>query len=820
VSAKGDEDELLRSVALQNANSILAARQRAERRREAYLAEAQRLSHTGSFGWTVSTGEINWSDETYRIFQYDRATTPTVDLVLQRVHPEDVVFVKQTIDRASQDARDFDHQYRLVMPDGSVKHVHVVAHALSDESGGTEFVGAVMDVTAAKQAEGRIRQIIDTIPAHAWSALPDGSVDFVNQRFVDFTGRPIGELLAWGWGSVCHPDDLPGYLDSWRAALAAGEPMESEVRVRAREGDYRWLLIRNAPLRDEMGNIVKWHGTAIDIEDRKRAEVLLAGEKRLLEMIARGDSRALILDALCRLVEELATGSLSSILLLEADTNRLWHGAASSLPRPYVDAIDGSVIGPTTGSCGTAAYRAEPVIVSDIATDPLWADYRDLALAHGLRACWSTPILSSEGRVFGTFAVYYREPRSPTPQDHGVIEQITHLASIAIEREQAEEKLRRSEAHLHDAQRLGHMGSWASNDSSGAFFASRELLRIFGRDPDEKKTTREMLREHIHPDDLAPFREMASKARREKAGYEFDFRIVLPDGSIRHCHNVAHPVFDDSGVLVEYVGTTLDVTERKRADEERERAEERLRQAQADLARVSRVTTMGELTASLAHEVNQPIAAAVTNASACVRWLAAGPPDLEEARAAARRSVKDGTRAAEIISRIRLLFKKGTPQRELVDVNEVIREMIALLRSEATRYSISVGTELSSNLPQILGDRVQLQQVLMNLIMNSIDAMKDVDGARELVVKSQRGENEQVLVSVSDTGVGLPPQQADQIFNAFFTTKPDGTGMGLSISRSIVESHGGRLWAAGNSPRGASISLSLPINVDAWRQHT
>jgi PAS domain S-box-containing protein len=596
--------------------------------------------------------------------------------------------------------------------------------------------------------------------------------------------------------------------------------MESEVRVRAREGDYRWLLIRNAPLRDEMGNIVKWHGTAIDIEDRKRAEVLLAGEKRLLEMIARGDSRALILDALCRLVEELATGSLSSILLLEADTNRLWHGAASSLPRPYVDAIDGSVIGPTTGSCGTAAYRAEPVIVSDIATDPLWADYRDLALAHGLRACWSTPILSSEGRVFGTFAVYYREPRSPTPQDHGVIEQITHLASIAIEREQAEEKLRRSEAHLHDAQRLGHMGSWASNDSSGAFFASRELLRIFGRDPDEKKTTREMLREHIHPDDLAPFREMASKARREKAGYEFDFRIVLPDGSIRHCHNVAHPVFDDSGVLVEYVGTTLDVTERKRADEERERAEERLRQAQADLARVSRVTTMGELTASLAHEVNQPIAAAVTNASACVRWLAAGPPDLEEARAAARRSVKDGTRAAEIISRIRLLFKKGTPQRELVDVNEVIREMIALLRSEATRYSISVGTELSSNLPQILGDRVQLQQVLMNLIMNSIDAMKDVDGARELVVKSQRGENEQVLVSVSDTGVGLPPQQADQIFNAFFTTKPDGTGMGLSISRSIVESHGGRLWAAGNPPRGASISLSLPINVDAWRQHT
>ena len=814
MSAKGDDSELLRSVALQNANSILALRQRAERRRDAYLAEAQKLSHTGSFGWTVSTGEINWSDETFRIFQYDRATIPTVDLVLRRVHPEDLALVKQTIDRASRDERDFDHEYRLVMPDGSVKHVHVVAHALSDESGGTEFVGAVMDVTAAKQAEGRIRRIIDTIPAHAWSALPDGSVDFVNQRFVDFTGRPIEELVGWEWGSTCHPDDLPGYLRSWRAALATGESMESEVRVRGRDGGYRWLLIRNAPLRDELGNIVKWHGTAIEIEDRKRAEMLLAGEKRLLEMIATGDSRASILDALCRMVEELVNGSLSSILLLEADSNRLRHGAAPNLPRPYVEAIDGCVIGPSAGSCGTAAYRAEPVIVCDIAADPLWADYRDLALPHRLRACWSTPILSSEGMVLGTFAVYYREPRSPNPQDHGVIEQITHLASIAIERQQAEEKLRRSEAHLHEAQRLGQMGSWSSNESSGAFFVSRELLRIVGRDPDEKKSTKEMLREHIHPDDLLPFLELASKARREKTGYEFDFRIVLPDGSIRHCHNVAHPVFDESGALVEYVGTTLDVTERKQADEERERAEEKLRQAQADVARIGRVTTMGELTAALAHEVNQPIAAAVTNANASVRWLAADPPDLDEARAAAARGVRDGMRAAEIISRIRLLFKKGTPQRELVDFNEVIREMVALLRTEATRYSISVGTELAANLPQILGDRVQLQQVLMNLLMNSVDAMKDVEGTRELVVKSQR-ENEQILVSVSDTGVGLPAQQADQIFDAFFTTKPDGTGMGLRISRSIVESHGGRLWAAGNSPRGARVSLTLPTKVDA-----
>src|SRR3984893_12924664 len=248
---------------------------------------------------------------------------------------------------------------------------------------------------------------------------------------------------------------------------------------------------------------------------------------------------------------------------------------------------------------------------------------------------------------------------------------------------------------------------------------------------------------------------------------------------------------------------------------EQKRAEEALRRAQADLAHVNRVTTMGELTSSLAHEVNQPIAAAVINADACLRWLDGNTPNLEEARASAMRIVENGRRAAEIISRIRVLFEKGVLKRELVDVNEVIREMIDLMRGEATRYSISVRAELAADLPKVMGDRVQLQQVVLNLIVNSIDAMKDVHGTRELALKSQRAENEQITVRVSDTGVGLPPQQKDQIFNAFFTTKVHGTGMGLSISRSIVESHSGRLWAADNSPRGASFHVILPTKVEA-----
>jgi PAS domain S-box-containing protein len=334
---------------------------------------------------------------------------------------------------------------------------------------------------------------------------------------------------------------------------------------------------------------------------------------------------------------------------------------------------------------------------------------------------------------------------------------------------------------------------------------SEEWYRIYGFDPENGPPAFEERLERTHPEDRAKWRGAIERAVAEKSDYEVEFRILLPDGSVKHIHTVGHPVLNGSGDLVQFVGSSTDITERKHA-------EESLRQAQTDLAHVSRATTMGELTASLAHEVNQPIAAALTDANTCVRWLARDQPDLKEAREAASRVVKDAKRAAEIVGRIRLLFRKGASQREVVDVNEVIREIIALLLSEVTRYSILVRPELAEDLPQFMGDRVQLQQVMMNLIMNSIDAMKDMDGKRELIIKSQRAENEELMVSVSDTGVGLPSQQAEQIFNAFFTTKVDGTGMGLRISRSIIESHGGRLWAADNSPRGASFCFTLPTN--------
>jgi PAS domain S-box-containing protein len=690
VSTKGDENELLRSVALQNASSILAARRRAERRSETYLAEAQRLSHTGSFGWKPSTDEIIWSEETFRIFQYDQSTKPSVELVLQRVHPEDAARGKQIIESALHDGKDFDLEHRLLMPDGAVKHVHVVAHAERDESGELEFVGAVMDVSDRKRAEEASRrsesnlaeaQKLTHTGSWVWQVAGRDALHLSEEWYRIYGFDPEKGIPTWEQRlRRIHPEDRAKWQEATiDRAIDEKSDYEVEFRIVLPDGTRKYIHAVGHPVLNTSGDLTEFVGSVTDITERKRAEVLLAGEKRLLEMIARGDSRELILEGACLLVEELASGSLCSILLFDPSANCLRHGAAPSLPKIYTEAIDGAVIGPSVGSCGTAAYRAEPVIVSDIATDPLWDDFRDLASAHELRACWSTPILSSARRVLGTFATYYRETRSPSSEEHNVIERITHLASIAIEREQGEEVLR---------------------------------------------------------------------------------------------------------------------------------------QAQADLAHVSRLTTMGELTASLAHEVNQPIAAAVTNANTCLRWLTREHPDVEEARAAALRIVKDATRAADIISRTRLLFKKGTPSRELVDVNEIIREMLFLLRSEAARYNIAVRTELAADLRQLMGDRVQLQQVMMNLIVNSIDAMKDVDGARELTIKSQRVENEHMLVSVSDTGVGLPLQKADQIFKTFFTTKTQGIGMGLSISRSIVESHDGRLWATNNSPVGASFHFTLPTKAE------
>ena len=368
--------------------------------------------------------------------------------------------------------------------------------------------------------------------------------------------------------------------------------------------------------------------------------------------------------------------------------------------------------------------------------------------------------------------------------------------------------LRRSEAYLAEAQRLTHTGSWAWNLRTGELYWSQEVHRIYGLDP-QIKPSWPWFFDQVHPEDRARVEQQARMESTEKdwAVSEIEFRAVLSDGTVKHVHAISYRVTDDSGETAEVIGTIVDVTQRKRAEAERER----LRQLEAGLAHTNRVSMMGEFAASLAHDIKQPIAAAVTDASTSLRWLQRNPPEIEEAREAVSRVVNGVNRAAEIINHLRSLYKKGAPtEREVVDVNEVAWEMLALLRSEANRHSISMNSELAADLPKTKADRVQLQQVFMNLMLNGIEAMKDTGG--ELTINSEATEHEQLLISIKDTGVGLPTKQLDQIFSAFFTTKSQGTGMGLSICRTIIESHGGHLWASANAGKGATFRFTLPTS--------
>jgi PAS domain S-box-containing protein len=669
------------------------------------------------------------------------------------------------------------------------------------------------------------------------------------------------------------------------------------------------------------------------------AEAILVVERRILEMVARGDSLAEILDSLCRFVEEQASGVLASISLLDGD--RLWRGAAPSLPKAYTDAINGMAIGPSAGSCGTAAYGGQPVIVEDIASDPLWSAYCDLALSHSLRACWSTPV-SPQGKVIATFAMYYRKPRRPTEFDQEFVDEITHLAGVAIQHKLAHEKLQRSEAYLAEAEKLTHTGSWAWDvRTQKVLHCSDEMFRIFGLDPLETLPRRKNFRQRVHPEDRDWVDERFERSLREKVDSFDEYRVLLPDGTVKHINSSGHPILDEDGELIEFIATAVDVTERKMAElerrrlaslveqagdlmaiadlsggtpiylnkaglkmvgfdsweearerrgihymfpedrqfvnevlwptvlekgswsgemrfrhfktgdpipilyscfriddpetgqpvnvgnvcrdiTERKRAEaearennQRYHEMQMELAHANRVATMGQLTASIAHEVIQPIAATVTNAETALSWLRLGSSHLEEVQQALTSIVEDGLRAAEVVKGIRALMKKAPPRKDRLEVNGVILEIIELARGEAVKHGVSILTEFADLLPVVEADRVQLQQVLLNLIVNALEAMgADDEGPKELLIITGKVEPSGALVAVQDSGPGLEALMLERVFESFYTTKPTGFGLGLSICRSIIEAHGGRLWASKNPRRGATFQFTLPGAVN------
>src|SRR5580704_11062459 len=442
-------------------------------------------------------------------------------------------------------------------------------------------------------------------------------------------------------------------------------------------------------------------------------------------------------------------------------------------------------------------------------TPPEWRERTDRALATVMRTGTVQPF---EAEMFRKDGIRVPVLLAGALFEEGGNEGVGFALDLS-EQKRAEEALRRSEAYLAESQRLTHTGSWASHGTTHeAEYWSEEMFRVFGFDPQQGLPMRDRWLQRIHPEDRDKVkREASDRMFVQKVDSDVEFRIVLADGTVKVIHGLAHPIFSSNSELVKVVGTAIDITERKRAENERER----LQQLEANLAHISRVSTMSALTASLAHEINQPIGAAMTNAQACLRFLNCGQPDLPEAREAAQEMVRDARRAADIIDRVRSLYRKGSAHQEIVDVNEVIREMVVMLHKEANRYSVDIRAELCENLPSVVADRVQLQQVLMNLMMNGIEAMPDAGMGGELSVKSQLAEDGQLLISVSDTGVGLPIGKDTEIFNAFFTTKSQGTGVGLAITRSIVESHGGRVWATANPGRGTTFQFTLPKRAAA-----
>jgi PAS domain S-box-containing protein len=400
----------------------------------------------------------------------------------------------------------------------------------------------------------------------------------------------------------------------------------------------------------------------------------------------------------------------------------------------------------------------------------------------------------ADGSEFPVELAITRIPLEGPPSFTGYLRDIT-------ERKRAEQELRRSEAFLAEAQHLSRIGSFSWRVPTDEITWSEQLYRIFQIDQDAQVSF-ELIGTRIHPEDLSVFQEHIERSRRDSSDLRLEFRLQMPDGAVKYVHVVAH-IRGDHGQQ-EYIGAVQDVTERRSS-------EEALSKARSELSRVARVTSLGVLTASIAHEVNQPLSGIVTNASTCLRMLAADPPNVEGARETARRTIRDGNRASEVISRLRSLYGKKDPTIESVDLNEAAREVLALSSSELQRNRVIVQQELADDLPRVAGDRVQLQQVILNLLRNASEAMSAVDGrSRQLVIRTEADEDGHVRLTVKDAGVGFTPQAADRLFESFYTTKNDGMGIGLSVSRSIIESHHGRLWATPNTGPGATFSFFIP----------
>jgi PAS domain S-box-containing protein len=565
-----------------------------------------------------------------------------------------------------------------------------------------------------------------------------------------------------------------------------------------------WTRVNGRPLRGADGKIAGGVIVCRDISEIKKEEFFLFDQSRVLEMIAANATLPEVLTSLVLLMEGQADGLRCSILLLDPDGKHVRHGAAPSLPEIYVKAVEGLSIGPRNGSCGTAMYLRRPVVVKDVLTDPLWADYRALAEICGLSACWSTPILSPLGEVLGSFAMYREEKRGPEPEELRLTQIATHIAGIAIERQRAQETLREREARINLAAESAHLAFWVIYPEQKTAWMSDNGRALYGFDS-KLPLNRDLICGRVHPDERAAVHAAFDDACASLGIFESEHRLVLPNGQTRWVIVRGRCLQDEHGNLLELIGVTIDVSAQKQSDLQ-------LQLQREEMSHLNRVALMGEITASVAHELNQPLTAIANNASAARRFLERGNIDPVLLQQLLLDMVSDSQRAGEVIRGIRALVQKDKQiARSTLNLNAVIADTVRLVSSDILLRESVVTIEMDHSLPQVEAAPVQIQQVLLNLIMNGLDAVEALPPAeRRIIITTRSIKGESAHVSVRDFGAGLPKDRPDKVFDHFFSTKQTGMGMGLTIVRSIIETHGGKITAENAPDRGARFFFHLP----------
>ena len=691
------------------------------------------------------------------------------------VSPDDLPRIVPIFTGAIGSGQPYDFEARVRRFDGVYRWHDVRGLPLRDANGRiARWYVLLSDIDDRKRAEDALREseresrlIIDSIPGLIAAFTPGGEVEYVNRQVLEYFGLALEQLKQWDTGMTTHPDDLPRVVELFTRAIASGEPFQFEVRARRFDGVYRWFQSRGFALRDSNGQIVRWYNLLIDIDERKRAE----------QELRRSDARkAAILDS-----------ALDCIVTID-------HEGCITEFNPAAERAFG--------------YRRDQVLgqqLANVIVPPALRERHRQGLARYL-ATGETRVLGQRiemtavragGSEFPIELAITRIPLDGPPSFTGYLRDIT-------ERKRAEETLRRSEAFLVEGQLLSRVGSFSWQVATDDIMWSDQLYRIFEIDPNVRVTFA-VIGSRIHPEDLSAFTDQIERCRLDGSDVQLEIRLQMPDRTVKYIHVVAH--CRRHGDQFEYIGAVQDVTQQRRS-------EVALTKLRSDLAHVARVTSLGVFTASIAHEVNQPLAGIITNASTCLRMLGAEPPDVDGARETARRTIRDGNRASDVITRLRELFSKREFTLEALDLNEATREVIALSSGDFQRNRVNLRSELANDLPIVKGNRIQLQQVILNLLRNGSDAMVEVnDRPRHLSIKTEREVGDRVRVTVRDAGTGVSSESLDSLFDVFYTSKSGGMGIGLFVSRSIVERHHGRLWAEPNDGPGATFSFSIPLNA-------